>query len=130
MSKMTRGEPYLCDHLNGCARCHGEGHDNLTALPLDHPIDFEDGFVATHWCPCPTNGQPILWSTGPKPNPDVVPFRQDDVKAYLDEVIAEWRELRDAGGENCLLAPCYIDAFQSVRTSLFDALLPAPEGSA
>lgn len=47
--------------INGCARCWGDGHDDLVWLPLTHMIDC-DGYVATHWCLCPTNGQPILMS--------------------------------------------------------------------
>ena len=32
-------------------------------MPLTYPIAFGDPFrsIATHWAPCPTNGEPILW---------------------------------------------------------------------
>lgn len=54
----------------GCARCHGDGHDDLLFNPFTYPvkagrverpdksivIDLE----ATHWALCPTNGEPIL----------------------------------------------------------------------
>jgi hypothetical protein len=45
--------------IRGCARCDGDGHEDVTWLPLTHPIEDSDG-VWTHWAPCPTNGQPIL----------------------------------------------------------------------
>jgi hypothetical protein len=45
--------------ITGCARCDGDGHADVTWLPLTHPIEDSDG-VWTHWAPCPTNGQPIL----------------------------------------------------------------------
>lgn len=48
-------------NIVGCARCGGDGHEGLTFSPLDHPVELADGTPAlTHWCPCPTNGQPIL----------------------------------------------------------------------
>ncbi len=37
-----------------CARCGGT-HIHLRFYKLDNPIDN-----ATHWSPCPENGQPIL----------------------------------------------------------------------
>ncbi len=53
------------------------------------------------------------------------------VRAYLDEAIVRWRELRDTGvfpagmdASAVALAPAYIDAFQSVRASLLGATLP------
>jgi len=44
-----------------CARCGGD-HDAVTFTRLTHPIDMEPGtpYFATHWAPCPTNGEPIL----------------------------------------------------------------------
>lgn len=49
--------------IKGCARCHGDGHDGLIFEPLTYPLEMEDGEPAlTHWCPCPSNGQPILLS--------------------------------------------------------------------
>jgi hypothetical protein len=45
--------------VNGCSRCLGD-HGELEFEELDHPIDA--GTVElTHWAPCPTNGQPMLW---------------------------------------------------------------------
>ena len=45
----------------GCARCHGDGHENLWWEPLTHPV-IAGSFTATRWAACPTNGQPILMS--------------------------------------------------------------------
>ena len=50
----------------GCARCDGDGHPGITYQPLTFPIDMGEGFTATHWAPCPTNGEPILFCVGPK----------------------------------------------------------------
>jgi len=67
----------------------------------------------------------------------------DKIKEYLDKAIIKWREQkknseeiltgilssewsRMAGQfeEEILITSCYIDAFQSVRVSLFGELLP------
>jgi hypothetical protein len=58
-----------------------------------------------------------------------VPFTEKDVKAYLDECIVFWRQKRDVNlGADKIpefnMAVCYIDAFQSMRMSLFGELLP------
>lgn len=62
-----------------------------------------------------------------------VPFTEEAVKAHLDGCIRFWRERidRDAADEDVLrrtlaqsLAQAYLDAFQSVRTSLFGETLP------
>jgi hypothetical protein len=47
--------------IRGCARCDGDGHEDLEWKPFTYPIEYgdPDGFVATHWCLCPTNGEPI-----------------------------------------------------------------------
>ena len=50
----------IVKRLNGCARCHGDGHDDLTFLPLTHVVECDCGETFTHWAPCPTNGEPIL----------------------------------------------------------------------
>lgn len=55
------------DHLIGCARCDGDGHDDLTFQHLTYPIEIDHGTLMTHWCPCPTNGEPILYGTTPEP---------------------------------------------------------------
>ena len=48
--------------INGCARCHGEGHVGLIFQPLTHPVEFPgvDIQALTHWCLCPTTREPIL----------------------------------------------------------------------
>lgn len=51
--------------ITGCARCHGPGHDGLEFKKLDYPIKaLVAGRIVTasHWCPCPTNAQPILFA--------------------------------------------------------------------
>lgn len=57
---------------------------------------------------------------------NTISFTKKDVKNYLDECIIYWRKVR----ANHLrmtkerdMANCYIDAFQSVRSSLFGELL-------
>jgi len=49
-----------------------------------------------------------------------VEFSEESVKKYLDEAIENWRKKSEgAEGEDALIANCYIDAYQSMRTSLF-----------
>ena len=50
-----------------------------------------------------------------------IPFTESDIKEYLDRSITHWRWQRDETlleeeGEE---AACYIDAFQSMRLTLF-----------
>jgi hypothetical protein len=49
-----------------------------------------------------------------------------EIKEYLDNAIRSWRGRKDASKEEeeILIASCYVDAFQSVRVSIFDELLP------
>jgi len=55
-----------------------------------------------------------------------IPFRKKRVKAYLDGCIRLWRKIRDNSEmEKQVRAIHYVDAFQSVRTSLFGELLDA-----
>jgi len=61
-----------------------------------------------------------------------VPFTEEDVKGYLDECIIFWRQKRgtNIGSDNIPefnMAVCYVDAFQSVRMSLFGELLSMDE---
>lgn len=52
-----------------------------------------------------------------------VPFNKNDIKSYLDRCIDKWREVRDSETDSRqLLAVHYIDAFQSVRISIFGEL--------
>lgn len=58
----SEGEPFTID-LNGCARCDGDGHEQLLFLPLTYPLEVSLGEVTvtmTHWAPCPENGEPIM----------------------------------------------------------------------
>ena len=48
-------------------------------------------------------------------------FTKNNVKLYLDYAIKQWRKKRKSGSK---IAKYYIDAFQSVRVSLFGELLP------
>lgn len=52
-----------------------------------------------------------------------VPFTPEDVKAYLDKAIMFWRGERSKKNKNAEIAIYYIDAFQSVRVSLFGSTL-------
>lgn len=66
---MERAENITTD-IKGCAACRGEGHQNITFTPLTHERHYKvklDGewyeTTVTHWAPCPTNGEPILYGT-------------------------------------------------------------------
>lgn len=53
----------------------------------------------------------------------------EEALAYLDNAIRKWRENRDDAIEgwanpDLIRAEAYVDAFQSVRLSLFGELLP------
>jgi len=55
---------------------------------------------------------------------DKVPFTEKDIKDYLDGAIRNWRKIRDESVVDSHIAPYYVDAFQSVRVSLFGEMLP------
>lgn len=60
---------------------------------------------------------------------DIIPFEKEAVRDYLDTAIRNWRERRTHSEqqnmkEMDLIASCYVDAFQSVRSSLFGEVLP------
>ncbi len=57
--------------------------------------------------------------------PDTIPLVPDKLKDYLDGCIRLWREKKNAGH---FMAMFYIDAYQSVRTSLFGETLPSDDG--
>jgi hypothetical protein len=126
MADAIIGEPLHIKGLTGCARCRGEGHVDLTFEPLAYPLDLNDGSrPLTHWAPCPTNGQPILLSQANEDPP--TPLQQWEVREYLDAAVTLWRARRDALNEDDPArhtARCYIDAFQSVRSSLLGETLP------
>lgn len=52
-----------------------------------------------------------------------VPFTEEAVKRYLDGVITHWRMC----DSNPMTRSNYIDAYQSVRISIFGELLPQEE---
>ena len=52
---------------------------------------------------------------------DTINFDEESIKKYLDNCIKFWRKERDE--KNSEDAKYYIDAFQSVRISIFGELL-------
>lgn len=53
----------------------------------------------------------------------------EELKEYLDEAIRSWRRRKNKADsdQDVLIARCYIDAFQSVRVSVFGSTLPLEE---
>lgn len=66
---------------------------------------------------------------------EMVEFTETDVKAYLDKAIVFWRKKRNEapgtpeGDKLVVMARHYVDAYQSVRVSLFGDTLPVKEGT-
>ena len=52
---------------------------------------------------------------------NTIPFTEEEVKAYLDRTIRAWRKVNAEGNEDAIF---YIDAFQSIRSSIFGETLP------
>lgn len=55
-------------------------------------------------------------------------IEEEPVLDYLDDAITKWRsqvEVTAQTDEEKLIARCYVDAFQSVRSSVFGETLPA-----
>lgn len=48
--------------ISQCARC-GDDHDDVEPKLMAQPFapPEADGLAWTHWAPCPTNGDPILF---------------------------------------------------------------------
>lgn len=48
--------------ITRCSRC-GQDHDDVEARPLDRAFAPPEAAPLkwTHWAPCPTNGQPIMF---------------------------------------------------------------------
>jgi len=48
----------------------------------------------------------------------------EEIKKYLDNSITNWRRSKENADdqEDMLVASCYVDAYQSVRVSLFGEL--------
>ncbi len=57
-------------------------------------------------------------------NKQTVPFTKEAVKKYLDDCIIFSRKIYDSGGKEAAMCAYYIDAYQSIRTSLFGETLP------
>lgn len=53
-----------------------------------------------------------------------IPWKREDVLCYLDNCIERWRAIRRTQSTMQEMATHYIDAFQSVRMSLFGEELP------
>lgn len=55
---------------------------------------------------------------------ETIPFIEKDIKEYLDKAIKHWKieKIYAMEGQERLIASCYIDAFQSVRMTLFGEL--------
>lgn len=55
-----------------------------------------------------------------------IPFTKKAVRDYLDKSITYWRARRDSSRSevDTEISTNYVDAFQSVRNSLFGELLP------
>ena len=58
---------------------------------------------------------------------ETIPFTKEAVKKYLDDCIILSRKERDSGEEKARMYGYYVDAYQSVRTSLFGEILPVIE---
>jgi len=74
-----------------------------------------------------TVGNHIKLSFDKEKKAEGIGFTKKEVKEYLDGCIRYWRKQRDEKGKYSEIAVYYIDAFQSVRTSLFGELLPKGE---
>ena len=55
---------------------------------------------------------------------ETVEFTEEEVKKYLDQSIRYWRKNKETYIGDPLKPICYIDAYQSVRVSLFGRMLP------
>jgi hypothetical protein len=80
---MAMAESFV-ESVVGCARCRGEGHEDLTWLPFTRPFQViikVDGlpcaYTATHWAMCPTLNEPIMWGT--------IDVQEDDMPEHQQE---------------------------------------------
>lgn len=55
---------------------------------------------------------------------ETIPFKKGEVKKYLDKCIRNWRKEHNEGNRIALF---YVDAFQSVRVSIFGEILSPEE---
>lgn len=61
-----------------------------------------------------------------------VTFNENSIKKYLESMVEFWRDKRNEADlkddtSAHIMAKCYINAFQSVYSSLFGALVPKNE---
>ena len=87
-----------------------ERYKQLAEAKLRDSKEFQDN-MCEHRCILKSELQEIKENSIPK----------EKIKKYLDKCIVSWRKKRDR--ENSEIAKYYIDAFQSVRTSMIDDLL-------
>lgn len=61
---MSEQRDVIVTNLRWCARCHGDGHENLAFERLTHPMMGYQEDVGpiemTHWSMCPTISEPIM----------------------------------------------------------------------
>jgi hypothetical protein len=96
------GEAHFLRRLEGCARCHGDGHDDLLFEPLEHSLRA-GATTLTHWARCPDNGEPILLAFDP-PEP-------------------EWEHgvrVTSPGVDAALLLPCLSEAAARAQAAAID----------
>lgn len=59
--------PSFTMDMQGCARCHGDGHPGIEFRKFNEPCEIPGlGIGATHWATCPTTGEPILFLALPE----------------------------------------------------------------
>lgn len=58
---------------------------------------------------------------------DRLAFSEDAIRQYLDDAIRSWRHKRDSVSSGRDRAIHYVDAFQSVRSSIFGETLPVDD---
>ena len=57
---------------------------------------------------------------------NIIPFQKKEVQDYLDRCIKYWRNQKEQSEDDTIfdvVSSCYIDAYQSVRISLFGETL-------
>lgn len=102
---------------------------------MGHPTSDEEpnSFVPFAPYSSPDPDPPLVGAEEGIPLALLVGLNEVDIKAYLDTAIRDWRDTRDhRSGKDHLdahTASCYVDAFQSMRMSLFGELLPVEETS-
>lgn len=85
--------------MEGCARCEGPAHTNMTFRRLLRPVVLGGG-EATHWAMCPVTSEPILmavYSEGEAKRlaegEAVFTLTREDVRACAPKLLAELEPL-------------------------------------